>query len=71
MNSLLDWKDEVLELVSLHILHISERISHKDVLSQLVFFTKAKQKYSSIIIIKMNFQKFRLSIDINSIKYMI
>jgi type II secretion system protein L len=42
--------------------------SDKDFLSQLVIFTKAKQKYSSVIITQINFQKLRLSIDINSTK---
>ena len=37
-------------------------------LSQLVIFTKAKQRYSSVMITKINFQKSRLSIDINSTK---
>jgi len=42
--------------------------SDKDFLSQLVVFTKAKQKFSSIVITKINFQKAKLSIDINSTK---
>jgi type II secretion system protein L len=43
-------------------------VSDKDFLSQLVVFTQAKQKFSSIIITKINFQKAKLSIDINSTK---
>jgi type II secretion system protein L len=43
-------------------------VGDKDFISQLVVFTKAKQKYSSIVITKINFQKMRLSIDINSTK---
>jgi type II secretion system protein L len=41
-------------------------LNDKDFLSQLVVFTKAKQKYKSIVITRINFQKLRLSIDINS-----
>jgi hypothetical protein len=40
----------------------------KDFLSQLLVFSKAKNKYNSIIITKINFQKLSLSIDINSTK---
>jgi type II secretion system protein L len=43
-------------------------VGNQDFLSQLVVFTKAKQKYRSIVITKINFQKSRLSIDINSTK---
>ena len=43
-------------------------VGDKGFLSQLVIFTKAKQRYSSVMITKINFQKSRLSIDINSTK---
>jgi type II secretion system protein L len=43
-------------------------VSDNGFLSQLVIFTQAKQRYSSVIITKINFQKSRLSIDINSTK---
>jgi hypothetical protein len=57
-------KKKLIELIKQN----KTRVGSKDFLSQLVFFTKAKQKYSSIIITKINFQKARLSIDINSTK---
>ncbi|MFT5548624.1 MAG: general secretion pathway protein L [Candidatus Azotimanducaceae bacterium] len=57
-------KKKLIELIKLS----KANVSDKDFLSQLVIFTKAKQKYSSVIITQINFQKLRLSIDINSTK---
>jgi type II secretion system protein L len=39
-----------------------------DFISQLVIFTKARQKYASIVISKIGFQKDRLIVDITSTK---
>ena len=57
-------KKELIDLIKQN----KSSASNSDFLSQLVVFTKAKQKYTSIIITKINFQKSRLSIDINSTK---
>lgn len=43
-------------------------VADNDFLSQLDIFTQAKQKYASVFISKINFQKSRLSIDISSNK---
>jgi type II secretion system protein L len=57
-------KKKLIELINQNITSLAD----KDFLSQLVVFSKAKKKYNSIIITKINFQKLRLSIDINSTK---
>lgn len=57
-------KKELIQLIKQN----NTSASNSDFLSQLVVFTKASQKFTSIIITKINFQKSRLSIDINSTK---
>jgi type II secretion system protein L len=57
-------KKELIQLINQN----KNGMADKDFLSQLMVFSKAKRKYNSVIITKINFQKSRLSIDINSTK---
>ncbi|MFT4608035.1 MAG: type II secretion system protein L [Urechidicola sp.] len=57
-------KKELIQLINQN----KNSMADKDFLSQLMVFSKAKRKYNSVIITKINFQKSRLSIDINSTK---
>jgi type II secretion system protein L len=57
-------KKKLIELINQN----KSSLADKDFLSQLLVFSKAKNKYNSIIITKINFQKLSLSIDINSTK---